>query len=139
MTERTWDGAERREINQAFDVRSQLLSEINKAEDKSMRTVLLLMFGILEQSNQTASRVERKIDNFFNDADRLRRIVLDIHEPVHRKHHEFMAEEIRKAEDLRKDKRSIMRSLIGEVLKQIVAVMLGAIGTAIALINYLPK
>lgn len=78
----------------SFNVKSEILSAIAKTEDQNMKSLLLIMLGVLEE-------ISGKIDAMLNDEKALRETVLNGHEPVHHQHHEWLAERITKDEEVR--------------------------------------
>ena len=78
----------------SFDAKTAILSAIAKTDDANMKTVLLLLLGVLEE-------IGGKIDSFTANEDALRQTVLNGHEPVHHKHHEWLSDRIARDDDVR--------------------------------------
>lgn len=118
----------------SFSAKTEILSAIAKTDDPAMKTVLLLLLGVFEE-------IGAKIDNVLFNERALRETVLNGHEPVHHKHHEWLEDRIardgeiehlidwikeQKAEqdENRKSGRKIRDGLIEKILA---AVILGAV------------
>lgn len=97
----------------AFDVKSEILAAIGKTDDPNLKMILLLMLGVLESTGEAIEGIGRKIDGLRDDEDSLRKAVLNGHEPVHHKHHEWTAEQI-EAEDERRLLREWVASKMAE-------------------------
>jgi len=133
----------------AIDVKSEILSAIAKADDQNMKTLLLLMLGVLEE-------IGGKIDAIWKNDKALREAVLNGHEAVHGRHHEWieqrmeskcaaacqwaekkMVEEIEATktakEDARADKRVARDAVIRQVVTIFVSVAAGVVGALWAL------
>ena len=70
-----------------FSVKSNLLKTINETNDPAMRTVLMLMLGVLEE-------VAEKIDSVVSNERVIKRIVLNGHTEVHHEHHEWVEQQM---------------------------------------------
>lgn len=81
-----FNGHERRATTR-FDVRSEILSSIAKTEDQTVKSLLLLMLGVLEE-------IGGKIDAVISDERTLRETVLNGHAGVHPRHHEWIADKM---------------------------------------------
>lgn len=77
----------------AFDTKSAILKAINDTSDQSMKTVLLLLFGVFEELGQ-------KIDSVLTNERALRETVLNGHEPVHHDHHVWLADRIKRDDEV---------------------------------------
>lgn len=77
----------------AFDTKSAILKAINDTSDQSMKTVLLLLFGVFEELGQ-------KIDSVLTNERALRETVLNGHEPVHHDHHVWLAGRIKRDDEV---------------------------------------
>ena len=75
----------------AFELRSEILSQISKTEDENMRVILLLLLGVLEVGAEEVKKVGAKIDALRTDEDALRRAVLNGLAPTHHDDHEWLA------------------------------------------------
>jgi hypothetical protein len=75
----------------AFELRSEILSQISKTEDENLRVVLLLLLGVMEFGAEEIKKVGEKIDALRNDEDALRRAVLNGLAPTHHDDHEWLA------------------------------------------------
>lgn len=104
MTDYT--GQERRS---AFNVRSEILSGIAKTEDQTVKSLLLLMLGVLEE-------IGGKIDSVISDERSLRETVLNGHSDVHPKHHEWIAEKMQAEEKNSGSFRKISEGLVQNAL-----------------------
>lgn len=69
--------------NGTFNVRSEILSTIAKTSDEAMRSVLLLMLGVLDE-------IGNKIDGVRQDEQSLRDTVLNGHAADHDEHHRWV-------------------------------------------------
>jgi hypothetical protein len=49
----------------AFELKSEILTEISKTEDERMRVVLLLMLGVMEYGAEEIKKVGQKISPNF--------------------------------------------------------------------------
>lgn len=74
----------------SFDAKTGILKAINETNDPAMKTVLLLLLGVFEE-------IGNKIDSVLSNEQALRATVLNGHEPVHHKHHEWI--DVRMARD----------------------------------------
>ena len=121
----------------AFDAKSGILKAINETNDPAMKTVLLLMLGVFEE-------IGEKIDSVLNNDATIRSMVLNGHEPVHHKHHEWLDKRIERDDEVRvlsswvrvkmeeektqlASRRKVGESLTVEVLKYSI---IGALGIA---------
>lgn len=118
----------------AFDVKSEILSQIDKTDDKTTRTVLLLMLGVLEQSVACVEQIGEKIDALRADEESLKRAVLNGHEASHHSHHDWIAEKIQQETEAAKNNRSTLRKLIDTALTQAVTILVTAAATAMSVI-----
>lgn len=78
----------------SFDAKSGILKAINETNDPAMKTVLLLMLGVFEE-------IGEKIDSVLNNDATIRAMVLNGHEPVHHKHHEWLNDRIARDEEIK--------------------------------------
>lgn len=81
----------------AFDLKSEIYAQINKTNDETLRTVLLLLLGVLEASIEGTASIKKAIEDLRTDEAGLRDAVLNGHADVHHDHHEWIAK--RMAED----------------------------------------
>ena len=101
-----YTGQERRST---FNVRSEILSGIAKTEDQTVKSLLLLMLGVLEE-------IGGKIDSVISDKRSLRETVLNGHSDVHPKHHEWIAEKMQAEEKNSGSFRKISEGLVQNAL-----------------------
>ena len=101
-----YTGQERRST---FNVRSEILAGIAKTEDQTVKSLLLLMLGVLEE-------IGGKIDSVINDERSLRETVLNGHSDVHPKHHEWIATQIENEEKNSGSFRKISEGLVQNAL-----------------------
>lgn len=101
-----YSGQERRST---FNVRSEILSGIAKTEDQTVKSLLLLMLGVLEE-------IGGKIDSVISDERSLRETVLNGHSDVHPKHHEWIAEKMQAEEKNSGSFRKISEGLVQNAL-----------------------
>ena len=101
-----YTGQERRST---FNVRSEILSGITKTEDQTVKSLLLLMLGVLEE-------IGGKIDSVISDERSLRETVLNGHSDVHPKHHEWIAEKMQAEEKNSGSFRKISEGLVQNAL-----------------------
>ena len=76
----------------SFDAKSEILKAIADTGDKNLKTILLLLLGVLEE-------LGTKIDAMGSDERALREVVFNGHEEVHHGHHEWVAKKIKQEED----------------------------------------
>lgn len=72
-------------MNDRPSVKAEILAAIANETDARMRTILLLMVGMMEE-------IGGKIDSIYSDIPALRREVLNGHADVHHDDHEFIRE-----------------------------------------------
>ena len=101
-----YSGQERRST---FNVRSEILSGIAKTEDQTVKSLLLLMLGVLEE-------IGGKIDSVISDERSLRETVLNGHSDVHPKHHEWVAAQMLAEEKNSGSFRKISEGLVQNAL-----------------------
>ena len=101
-----YTGQERRST---FNVRSEILSGIAKTEDHTVKSLLLLMLGVLEE-------IGGKIDSVISDKRSLRETVLNGYSDVHPKHHEWIAEKMQAEEKNSGSFRKISEGLVQNAL-----------------------
>ena len=83
--------------NPDSNVRSKILSTIEETDDKVLRDVLLLMFGVLENQEAGFRRIENQLRVILKDEQKiLRRHVLNGYEAEHHTHHDFIADRIKR-------------------------------------------
>lgn len=106
----------------AFNVKSEIMASIAKTDDPNMKTLLLLMLGVLEE-------IGDKIDTIMRDEKGLRDTVLNGHEPVHHDHHVWIARKIKEeTEDANEDKaskRKIRDGLLERILWSALVAFIG--------------
>ena len=111
----------------SFSVKSEILSAIAKTDDAHMKTLLLLMLGVLEE-------IGGKVDQVLKDERTLRTAVLNGHEPVHHNHHEWIGRKIKEeaevAQDAKDAKKAAREAVIRQVVTAAVSVIASVIGTA---------
>lgn len=93
----------------SFNVKSEILSAIAKTDDQNMKSLLLLMLGVLED-------IGSKIDKALSDEKALRETVLNGHEPVHHLHHEWVSKKLAEEEENGDSARKIRDHLIEKVI-----------------------
>jgi predicted PurR-regulated permease PerM len=76
----------------AFELKSEIMSEISKTEDERMRVVLLLLLGVMEYGAEEIIKVGKKIDELRTDEQALRRTVLNGLAETHHADHEWVNE-----------------------------------------------
>lgn len=103
-----YSGQERR-ASTRFDVKSEILSSIAKTEDHAVKSLLLIMLGVLEE-------IGSKIDNVISDEKALRETVLNGHAGVHPKHHEWIAEKMQAEEKNSGSFRKVSEGLVQNAL-----------------------
>ena len=74
------------------DTKSKILVAIQETQDQTLRTVLMLMLGIVEE-------IGDKIDSILADEKSLREAVLNGHAANHDEHHKWIARQIVHNED----------------------------------------
>lgn len=134
----------------AFEVKSEILSAIGKTDDPNLKMVLLLMLGVLEATDEAVKSIGDKIDALRDDEESLRKAVLNGYEPVHHKHHEWVAERIKAndcattctwvrtkiddeaeaAKESKANRRVVTEAVIRQVVTIIVSGALGMLGAA---------
>ncbi len=85
----------------SFDIKGEILSQIGKTSDETMRTVLLLMLGVLDMSVQGIEKLSVKIDNLITDEEALRKTVLNGLAKSHDREHADFREHLRFSEEHR--------------------------------------
>lgn len=107
----------------SFDAKSEILKAIADTGDKNLKTILLLLLGVLEE-------LGTKIDAMGSDERALREVVLNGHEEVHHGHHEWVAKKIKQEEDDEKNaaasKRKIRDGLIEKILWLVLVALAGS-------------
>lgn len=93
----------------SFNVKSEILASIAKTEDQTVKSLLLLMLGVLEE-------IGGKIDSVISDERSLRETVLNGHSDVHPKHHEWIAEKMQAEEKNSGSFRKISEGLVQNAL-----------------------
>jgi len=76
-------------VSTQFNVKSAILSEIAKTDDSQMKTILLLMLGVLEE---IGSKIDLAIDN---EKKMMKSFVLNGHEENHHLHHDWIAQRLK--------------------------------------------
>lgn len=129
----------------SFDAKSGILKAINETNDPAMKTVLLLMLGVFEE-------ICEKMDAVISNDAAIRSMVLNGHEPVHHKHHDWLAQRIARDEELKvlaawvkvkmqdeKDhlasKRKVGESLVIEALKLALVAGVGFLAGSVGFIK----
>lgn len=109
----------------SFDAKSEILKAIADTGDKNLKTILLLLLGVLEE-------LGTKIDAMGSDERALREVVLNGHEEVHHGHHEWVAKKIKQeeadAENAKASKRKIRDGMIEKLLWWLALVALAGSG-----------
>lgn len=107
----------------SFDAKEEILKAIADTGDKTLKTILLLLLGVLEE-------LGTKIDAMGSDERALREVVLNGHEEVHHGHHEWVAKKIKQEEDDEKNaaasKRKIRDGLIEKILWLVLVALAGS-------------
>lgn len=89
----------------AFDLKAELLAAIDKAADQRDRTMLMLMFGLFEATQQGINEISGKIDMVLRDEQGLRDAVLNGHAKNHDRDHTWIAEQISYREQASEERR----------------------------------
>lgn len=110
----------------SFDAKTAILSAIAKTDDPNMKTVLLLLLGVLEE-------IGSKIDSFASNDDALRQAVLNGHEGVHHAHHEWIEKQIKAEADQTQSSRKIRDDVLAKVLGWCAVGLLGFIAGTIGI------
>lgn len=122
----------------AFESKPAILSAIAKTDDPAMKTVLLLLLGVFEE-------VVEKMDKVLSDEQTLRQMVLNGHEPVHHRDHEWIGKRIAREDEVEavmswakqkmeeeKENRSSTRKIRDGVIQRMIELSLaGAIGVVL--------
>lgn len=95
----------------AFDLKSELLAAIDKAADQRDRTMLMLMFGLFEATQEGINEISGKIDMVLRDEQGLREAVLNGHAKNHDRDHTWVDEQI-KYKDLASEEHRWVRAKI---------------------------
>lgn len=93
------------------DVRSEIFSAIAETEDKTMKVVLLMLVGVLDE-------IGDKIEKMRADEAGLRAAVLNGHEPVHHAHHEWISKRLPYDEEDANQRRWIANKMKVEIEDQ---------------------
>lgn len=80
----------------SFDAKSEIISAIAKTDDANMKTVLLLLLGVLESTSDKIDEVANTLKAILKDEQALRVTVLNGHEPVHHDHHVWVSQRIKR-------------------------------------------
>lgn len=135
----------------SFDAKSGILKAIAETQDHNLKTILLLLLGVLEELGS-------KIDAIADDEKGLREAVLNGHAKDHDAHHEWIAAKIitakdqdkvcnwaakqmqdeaenarTKADEARADKRAARDAVIRTVTASIITGLIAVVGTLLAL------
>jgi hypothetical protein len=117
---------------QPFNVRSEILAQIAKTQDENMRSILLLMLGVLDE-------ISKKIDGVLADEKSLREAVLNGHSLTHDDDHEWIKGQrqldchkvcswalvkMQEEEDAQEAKTNRIRKMIDKALEHAVTVIL---------------
>lgn len=78
-----------------FDAKSEILKEIAKTDDQNIKAVLLLLLGVLEFTGDKIDGVSKQLETLLRDEQAMRVAVLNGHEPVHHKHHEWIEDRMK--------------------------------------------
>jgi hypothetical protein len=73
----------------SFNVKSEILAAIGKTNDESMKTILLLLLGVLEE-------IGGKVDSVLTNERALRQTVLNGYTDDHHGHHEWLERRIKR-------------------------------------------
>lgn len=98
----------------AFDLKAELLAAIDKAADQRDRTLLMLMFGLFEATQQGISEISGKIDMVLRDEQGLREAVLNGHAKNHDRDHTWIAEQIQHKEQAAEERRWVRDRMAAE-------------------------
>lgn len=128
----------------AFDLKSEIYAQINKTNDETMRTVLLLLLGVLEANIDGIEGIKKAINELREDEETLRKAVLNGHEAVHHDHHEWVAKKIADEKKAEEDAQEIAKAgkkaAVEQAARMVVTALLsGAVGVAVALWMVAPK
>lgn len=88
-------------MTEPFDIRTELMEQINATDDKQLRTLFMLMLGVLDHSIALGRNIDAKLDKLLTDEATLQKSVLNgfAGEP-HHKHHTYIAGEITKQAEI---------------------------------------
>jgi hypothetical protein len=128
----------------AFDLKSEIYAQINKTNDETMRTVLLLLLGVLEANLDGIEGIQKSIQNLRDDEESLRRAVLNGHEAAHHDHHEWVAKKIADEKKAEEDAQEIAKAgkkaAVEQAARMVVTALLsGSAGVVAALWLMAPK
>lgn len=76
-----------------FNVKSEIMSQIAKTGDDNLRTILLLLLGVLDE-------IGSKIDSVLNDEHTIKAMVLNGHVADHHDHHTWLDRRIEEDAEL---------------------------------------
>lgn len=130
-----------------FNVKGAIMEQIAKTSDENMRTVLLLLLGVLEH-------IGSKIDNFSRDETTIKTLVLNGHVDNHHSDHDWIREHkaqdaVTKAlieravpalewyeaqQELAKNNRSSFRKIAESLITQAVLSLVSAFGIVAAIL-----
>lgn len=117
----------------SFDAKSEILSAIARTDDPNMKTVLLLLLGVLESTSDKIDGVADTLKAIWKDEQALRVTVLNGHEPVHHSHHEWVAKKIKEETNAEEDARKVKVGVIEKVLGYLIVAALAAFCTWLGL------
>ena len=103
-----------------FNVRSEILATIAKTSDQTMRTVLLLMLGVLDD-------IGSKLDTVMKDERALKESVLNGHASSHDEHHRWIAGKINAEEEAAKVKKTLWQKFIEGAAAHAGSLIVGAV------------
>lgn len=120
--------------NRRRRARDGIIDAIAEAKDEHMKVVLLLLLQVVEE-------IGDKIDTILADEHSLRQAVLNGHEPVHHKHHEWIAGKIAEEEQAQRDaselaltgKKAAVSTSIQMLITGAASAIAGALGAAVFL------
>lgn len=121
----SYPGQERRSSTR-FDVKSEILSSIAKTQDQTIKSLLLIMLGVLEE-------IGGKIDNVISDEKAMREMVLNGHASVHHAHHVWVEQKMKEEDESREDNRHVKNGVTQSVITNIALLILGGLLTYLGL------
>jgi len=85
----TWNGDEYKGSSKS-QIKEQIFKAIQESEDKNLKTVLALMYGSLEYTDEAIQRIEAKLDALRHDESAIKKLVLNGYDSKHHEHHDWL-------------------------------------------------
>jgi polyribonucleotide nucleotidyltransferase len=81
-------------------LQEDILSAMTKVEDSTYRLILSLMLRVISAQQKLLKEMVDRLDTVIDDEQRMREIVLNGHDMMHHKHHDWLEKQLANSDEL---------------------------------------